>query len=94
MSNSNSTLFSAQATDATSSSYVILEPKGSCAVTGTFDGATVELELSIDGTNFVSAESLTAAAIKTFNFIKGGYIRAKISSAGGSTAITVKVREE
>lgn len=88
-------LFTDRTTDGTSDAYEIEAIRGAVAVTGTFDGAEVDIEMSIDGgTTYVSTETITAASIKIFQFIKRGLVRAVVSSAGASTSLTVKVRLE
>lgn len=88
-------LFSARATDGTSTAFSVETSRGAVAITGTFGGATVSLEASIDGgTTFVSCTSVTAAAIKAFQAMRRIFIRAVISGAGASTSITVNLQPE
>ena len=87
-------LFEDRETDGTSESYKIIEPRGAISVSGTFDGATVTIESSIDGTIFVATEQATAASMLAFEFVKGGELRAVITSAGASTSLTVKLALE
>ena len=90
----SNTLFSEQTTDATSSSHQLTEFRGVVAVSGTWDGASVALELSVDDSEFISSDTVTSDSMRAFQFMKGGYIRAVITSAGASTSLTVEVREE
>lgn len=87
-------LFSERTTDGTSEAFEVVEPRGAIAVSGTFDGATVTIESSIDGTTFIETEQATTDSMIVFEFIKGGKFRAVVSSAGASTSLTVKLALE
>ena len=88
-------LFSERTTDGTSQAFTVDSSRGAVAVSGTFDGATVALEASIDGgTTFISCTEVTEAAIKAFQATRGTKIRATISSAGASTSLTVNLQPE
>ena len=88
-------LFSDRTTDGTSDSMTLTESRGAVSVTGTFDGATAAIQMSIDdGTTWVETDSVTSASMNVFQFIKRGKIRAVISSAGASTSLTVAVQQE
>lgn len=86
-------LFSARTTDGNSSS--VAHPGGPVLliVRGTFGGATVKIQVSDDGTNWVDLQyaAFTAAIATLMELPIGTLIRANISGAGGSTSITVAV---
>lgn len=70
-------------------------PDKTVAITGTFDGATVTLQGSLDGSNWFSltdpqgnAIAKTAAAMEAVSE-NPYFIRPLVTSAGASTAITV-----
>lgn len=88
------TLLNTQTTNATSDAFVLSSPKGAVAVSGTFDTATIAIQMSIDGTIWTEAETFTSAGLKVFQFIKRGQVRAVLTSAGGSTSLTVKLEQE
>lgn len=88
-------LFNNRTTDGTSQAFTVDSPRGAVAISGTFDGATVALEASIDGgTTYISCTSVTEAAIKAFQATSDTRIRATISSAGASTSLTVNLQPE
>jgi hypothetical protein len=57
------------------------------AAAGTFDGATVTLQLSLDGQEWFDVASLGSKDIKLVD-MPPAIIRASISGAGGSTSVT------
>ena len=68
-------------------------------VTGTFDGATVSLEVSLDNSTWVKPDNIkgcgqtgSPAAI-LINHVGTYYLRASVSNAQGSTDITVKTTQ-
>lgn len=89
------TLFSTQTTNGTSDAIELTEGKGAIAVSGTFDSCSIAIEMSIDGgSTYITTDTITSSAVRVFNFIKRGKVRAVLSSAGGSTSITVKLQPE
>lgn len=71
---------------------------GAVQVAGTFGGATVALQVSIDGENYVTlsdltgqAISLSAAGMREFG-TSALYLRPTPSGTSGTTALTVTVR--
>ena len=88
-------LFENRTTDGTSDYLKLVEPFGAVAISGTFDGASVAIEASLDdGTTYIVSDTLTVASIKRFEFVKNGKMRAVISSAGASTSLTIKIITE
>ena len=68
-------------------------------VSGTFDGATVSLEVSLDDSVWVKPDNVkgggqtgSPAAI-LINHVGAYYLRASVTKAGGSTSITVKTTQ-
>lgn len=66
-------------------------------IQGTFDGATVTLEVSADGTVYApmadvagSAIALTAAGSRSFQYT-GGLLRATMSSVGAGSDVDVHI---
>ena len=89
------TLFENQTTNATSNSADFIIATGAVAVSGTFDGATVTMEASLDGgTTFIAATTATEAAIKAYKCTKQTKMRAVITGAGASTSLTVIMHPE
>lgn len=83
------TLFAARTTDGNSSSKPWNGGYGTFFVFGTFNGCTVKLQWSPDGTNWADVADASFTAAGQINFeVAGGYVRANVSSAGGSTSIT------
>jgi regulation of enolase protein 1 (concanavalin A-like superfamily) len=86
-------LFSARTTDGNSSA--LDHPGGPVMliVRGTFNGATVKLQASDDGTNWVDVQyaAFTAALAVLFELPIGSKIRANVSGAGASTSLTVAI---
>lgn len=82
-------LFSARTTDGNSSSKAWNSAYGTFYAFGTFNGCTVKFQWSPDDTNWadISGASLTAAGQVNIE-AAGGYVRANVASAGGSTSIT------
>lgn len=67
-------------------------------VSGTFDGCTVTIEGSIDGTTFSALKdangnsiAFTAAGLVVMVLAGVTQLRATVSSAGASTSVTVKI---
>jgi len=61
---------------------------------GTFDGCTITVEGSIDGGEWVSCGSdseFTSAGIVTIELSNHFSVRGTLTSAGGSTDITLKI---
>lgn len=58
--------------------------------TGTFDGATMKLQISMDGTNWVDVTSFTtgAAVLAEFN---ANFARGVVSTAGATTNLTLQM---
>ena len=89
------TLFENQTTNATSPPSDLIIATGAVAVSGTFDGATVTMEASLDGgTTFIAATAITEAAIKAYKCTKQTKMRAVITGAGLSTSLTVLMHPE
>ena len=86
-------LFSARTTNGNSSS--VSHPGGPAllVVRGTFDGATVKIQVSDDGTNWVDLQyaSFTAATAVIMDLPINTLIRANVASAGAGTSITVAI---
>ena len=69
---------------------------GSLQVFGTFDGATVSIQASLDGGTTYSTlvnGDLTESSIVNIALVSC-LIKAAISGAGGSTSISVYIRQE
>jgi hypothetical protein len=89
-------LLSARTTDGSGSSVIVRHqnrggtPVFTAMAFGTFDGATVTLEVSPDGTEWVSAYAFTSEEVK---LIEGTFyaIRGTVSSAGASTSLSLTV---
>ena len=89
-------LFNARTTDGNSDPYEIPARKVGASriftvhVFGTFNGATVTLEVSYDGSTYIAipSASWTSASVQNLD-IRTRYIRAVIASAGGSTSLSV-----
>ena len=62
---------------------------GSIAVWGTFDGATVQIEVSPDNSEWIAVTdgAFTAEGTKVMESYLP-YVRAVVSSAGGSTSVS------
>lgn len=86
-------LFSARTTDGNSSA--VSHPGGPVLLImrGTFGGATVKIQVSDDGTNWVDLQysAFTAAVAILMELPINTLIRANVSGAGGSTSITVAI---
>lgn len=85
------TLFSARTTDGNSAAVVAgVRGPSTFIVYGTFDGATVKLQASPDGTNWtdVPSASLTAAGRYAIPAMVYKYARANVSNDGAGTSIT------
>jgi regulation of enolase protein 1 (concanavalin A-like superfamily) len=86
-------LFSARTTNGNSSA--VAHPGGPAllVVRGTFDGATVKIQVSDDGTNWVDLQyaAFTAAIATLIDLPIGTLIRANVASAGAGTSITVAI---
>lgn len=64
-------------------------------VAGTFDGATVKLQWSIDATTWVDAgsdTSFTASGGGVFTAGEGIYLRVNIANDGASTSVKAAIR--
>lgn len=65
---------------------------GLVQVIGTMDTAVVDIEMSLDdGTNYHSVSSISSVGIQEFTVKNTAFVRAKLSSVGASTSITVKI---
>jgi regulation of enolase protein 1 (concanavalin A-like superfamily) len=86
-------LFSARTTNGNSSS--VLHPGGPVLliIRGTLGGATVKLQVSDDGTNWVDLQyaAFTAESAVLMDLPINTPIRAVVSGAGGSTSVTVAI---
>lgn len=86
-------LFSARTTNGDSAS--LSHPGGPVLliVRGTFGGATVKIQVSDDGTNWVDLQyaAFTAAIATLMELPINTLIRANVSGASGSTSITVAI---
>ncbi len=96
--------FTAQTTDANSSSYIINYSSKTATVSafGTWNGASVKIQsLAPDNTTWLdipdlanNTTSFTANGQKTvINFPQGKQMRAVQSSSGGSTSLTVTLEK-
>ena len=82
--------------DSTTTPYAYPGGPGAAIATGTFDGATVELEISLDGTNYapVGNESiLFQPNLFAIGDIPACDMRWKISNAGASTSVTLSIED-
>jgi hypothetical protein len=90
-----------QTTD-TDGSQAVVEGRGAnflVQVEGTFDGATVTLEGSLEGMGFQQLKDVTGSLVAiivddtvVITYCKAGFrIRAAVIGAGGSTNITVAI---
>ncbi len=63
------------------------------AITGTFDTATVEIQIDQDGLGFITLQgvSQTLTDVNRIAMISGQRLRLNLTSAGGSTDITASV---
>ena len=87
-------LFTAETTSTSSASYYVWGPRMALQVSGTWDGATVNLEASLDdGTtwNTFTGYSYTADAFKVLWTTRGMMVRASIANAGASTSISMSI---
>lgn len=86
-------LFSARTSNGNSSS--VSHPGGPVLLIarGTFDGATVKIQVSDDGTNWVDLQyaAFTAAIATLMELPINTLIRANVASAGAGTSITVAI---
>lgn len=86
-------LFSARTTDGNSSAFN--HPGGPVLliVRGTFDGCTVKIQVSDDGTNWVDLQyaAFTAAVATLMELPINTLIRANVSNDGAGTSITVAI---
>ncbi len=86
------TLFTAQTANAASSVVEWSGGPGVFIVTGTFDTASIVLELSADGTNYTSGTSGTLTAEGAVSFSVGPcLLKATLSSVGASTSINAHI---
>ena len=67
---------------------------GTVCVYGTWDGATVTIQVSPDGSTWIDLEDATFTddIATNINLNDLWQIRANISSAGGSTSLTAEIR--
>lgn len=87
-------LFTDATTDSSSSGYYIWGARMALQVHGTWDGATVNLEASLDdGTTWstFTGYSYTADAFKVLWTTRGMMVRASIASAGASTSLSMSI---
>lgn len=66
---------------------------GVVSMTGTFNGASVSVEFSVDGTNYVSVGAdgtLTAAGAYAI-YLPSCSLRLNITGSGGSTDVDVRI---
>lgn len=86
-------LFSARTTNGNSAA--VSHPGGPVMLItrGTFDGATVKIQVSDDGTNWVDLQyaAFTAAIATLLELPIGTQIRANVSGAGAGTSLTVAI---
>ncbi len=86
-------LFSARTTDGNSAS--VAHPGGPVLliVRGTFGGATVKIQVSDDGTNWIDLQyaSFTAAVAVLMDLPINTQIRANVAGAGAGTSVTVAI---
>ena len=78
------------ATDVSSSSYSVWGPRLAFQISGTWDGATVSIEMSLDeGTTWtvITGHAYTSDTAKIIWTTRGMLIRATITSAGASTVL-------
>ena len=86
-------------TSDTTSSGVSHTSQTAVHVTGTFDGATVTIEVSLDDSAYVKADNtagearLTVPGVVPINHPGSYYIRASVLGAKSSTNITVKTTQ-
>jgi len=86
-------LFSARTTNGNSSA--LSHPGGPVLliVRGTFDGATVKIQVSDDGTNWIDLQyaSFTTAVAVLMDLPINTQIRANVAGAGAGTSVTVAI---
>lgn len=86
-------LFSARTTNGNSSA--LSHPGGPVLliVRGTFDGATVKIQVSDDGTNWIDLQyaAFTAAVAVLMDLPINTQIRANVAGAGAGTSVTVAI---
>ena len=77
-------------TDISSSSYSVWGPRLAFQLSGTWDGATVSIEMSLDeGTTWtvITGHAYTSDTAKVIWTTRGMLIRATITNAGASTVL-------
>ena len=83
--------------DGTTTSYAYQGGPGAAIVTGTFDGATIELEFSLDGANYapIGRESIL---FQPNGFAIGDIpacdVRWRVRNAGNDTNLTASVEDK
>lgn len=82
-------LLNAAAVTGTAQKWTGNNKPGTLQISGTWDGATVTIKGSLDGTNYIApANSAFIADVVTDFEMSTGYVQAVVSSAGGSTSLT------
>ncbi|MCP4992864.1 MAG: hypothetical protein GY934_03615 [Gammaproteobacteria bacterium] len=86
-------LFSAQTADGSEVSGSLGAGLKTVFCWGTFDSATVKVQLSPDGSEWFDLDDLTFTAKGVVNFMTqiGVQYRANLSSAGGSTSVNLGI---
>lgn len=86
-------LFTAQTTSANGTAVTYPGGPSLLILSGTFDGCTVKLQVSRDGTTFhdLKDASWTAAVATLITLPQGYLIRAVLSSHGASTSVSATI---
>lgn len=89
----NQTLMTARAANGTDGAVGWSGGRAMLSVWGTFNGATVTISFSPDGTTYIDSPSavFTAADSPIVDY-PAGTLKATISSAGGSTSLNAKIQ--
>jgi len=94
--NGNITFFQGQTGNATSPIYNWNNRRGigQFVITGVFNGASVALQYSFDGSNWNTAATITVNGPSTLVYISAGeLVRAVVSSVGASTNLNIYLTE-
>ena len=87
MTTTGTKLLDATTTDGASGALTVSRGAVAFAVAGTFDGASVALQLSFDGVEWFDVTSLSAKDVILID-TPAAMLRASVSGAGASTSVT------